>query len=139
MNTTYLLIMFLVLLATIGGWVLAVRARDGSHWEAIGVLGGVASGLATLGMLMASFGGTCGTPPIVTDTAAFAVEKTPYRVIVKAFDRETTFTDAFTVANAARIKSVRLTVQRNAWGITHERVGSVVSPQVSLVFNEEAK
>lgn len=136
MNTAYLLIMLLVLLVTIGGWVIA--AKTPNPWSLTGVVFGGGGLFATVGMLLASFGGAIGTP-IVTDTAAFAVETTPYRVIVKAFDRETTFTDAFTVANAARIKSVRLTIQRNAWGITYERIGSPVSPQVTLVFNEAAQ
>lgn len=52
-----------------------------------------------------------------TDTSNFRLEKTPYRVIVTAFDKETVFTDAYTVAKADQVKAVRKSISKNVWGV----------------------
>lgn len=133
MNTTFLLITLSVVLATIGFIVLLIRADYASAWDFVGVIGTVVSGAASLILVGSSFGGNLGVP-IQTDTANFATEITPYRVIVKAFDHEVTFTDAYAVAmvTQGRLDRVRLTTQRNAWGITHD---SQPFPQrISLLF-----
>ena len=67
-----------------------------------------------------SFGVSFGAPhgnPVHVETSAYRLEKTPYRVIITAFDKETVFTDAYTVARADQIVAVRKSIPKNVWGI----------------------
>lgn len=63
-----------------------------------------------------SFGAPYGNP-VHVETSAYRLEKTPYRVIITAFDKEVVFTDAYTVAKADQIAAVRKSIPKNAWGI----------------------
>jgi hypothetical protein len=128
MNTTYLLLTLIVIAIAVGGWIVAIYSSYNSTTETVGVATGIIGSIVSLALVLASFGGN-GTPT-TDETTSFSLERTPYRVILKAFDREVTFTDAFTVANADRIERVRRTTQHNAWGL------EVGNPTIAAVFKE---
>lgn len=71
-------------------------------------------------------------PDTITDSTAFSVEHTPYRVIVNPVElHERTWTDAYTVSRWDRIKAIRITTPHNMWGVelTNQR-------SFALVFND---
>lgn len=68
--------------------------------------------------------------PVIAETTDFLIEKTPYRIIVHAFSRETQFKDAYLVNSVEKIAKIRLTVERNAWGC------ETGAPVVSIIFKD---
>ena len=133
MNTTFLLIELFVLLATIGGVAIIVQANEVSANHAFGLTGAIVGSIASVVLLVYGLRGNGGSP-IVTETTEFSVERTPYRIVVSAFDQETTFKDAYSVANAEHITTVIRTVKRNAWGI--ELASAPHQPTISPVFGK---
>ena len=116
MNPAYLLSLLLVALVAAAFWVGVTKARLMSAAETICIAGGVLTSVTLVALLVGSFAGATGSP-VTVETTQFMVERTPYRVVISAFDQEATLKDAFTMAAAQGITRVKRTTQRNAWGV----------------------
>lgn len=121
MNYTYLLINAIVISIAVWGWCRMSKIED-----FFAVLASLIGTIASLLMLMLGLIAPTGTSSI-TDSVPFQIEKTEYRIIVKAGGHEYQWTDAETVAKSSQIQKVTLTQKRNAWGSDVERPGATLT------------
>lgn len=126
MNTTYLLVMLIVAVAT---FFVFKKAENNDGLLFLGIIGTFAS----IAMFIASFAADFGSET-QTEITDFAKEKSAYCLIVHAAGKEWQFKDAHTVNDSDKIEKFILVKKHNVWGVLLEQGSN--APLLKPVFSK---